>query len=148
VCPASSLLFVAYLKKIIILFIFALPPDTQVSLNSAFHEDWREADTESRRTDHDQLSIILDILGTPSIDDFYAITSQRSREYIRALPFRKKKNFQTLFPNASPLVSFKVLGIIIGLGAAMFGSLDILEYSFGLSFCFFSFVQYFEGNSY
>jgi len=52
---------------------------------------------------HDQLSIILDILGTPSIDDFYAITSQRSREYIRALPFRKKKNFQTLFPNASPL---------------------------------------------
>jgi mitogen-activated protein kinase 1/3 len=57
-------------------------------------------------TDHDQLSIILDILGTPSIDDFYAITSQRSREYIRALPFRKKKNLQTLFPGASALVSF------------------------------------------
>jgi len=52
---------------------------------------------------HDQLSIILDILGTPSIDDFYAITSQRSREYIRALPFRKKKNLQTLFPKASSL---------------------------------------------
>jgi mitogen-activated protein kinase 1/3 len=52
---------------------------------------------------HDQLSIILDILGTPSIDDFYAITSQRSREYIRALPFRKKKSFQGLFPTASPL---------------------------------------------
>jgi hypothetical protein len=27
--------------------------------------------------DHHQLSIILDILGTPSIDDFYAISSQR-----------------------------------------------------------------------
>jgi hypothetical protein len=56
--------------------------------------------------DHHQLSIILDVLGTPSIDDFYAITSQRSREYIRALPFRKKKNFSLLFPGANPLVSF------------------------------------------
>ena len=46
-----------------------------------------------------------DILGTPSLDDFYAITSQRSREYIRALPFRKKKPFSTLFPTANPLVS-------------------------------------------
>jgi hypothetical protein len=54
--------------------------------------------------DHHQLSIILDILGTPSLDDFYAITSQRSREYIRALPFRKKKSFSSLFPNANPLV--------------------------------------------
>jgi hypothetical protein len=54
--------------------------------------------------DHHQLSIILDILGTPSLDDFYAITSQRSREYIRALPFRKKKPFSSLFPNANPLV--------------------------------------------
>ena len=55
--------------------------------------------------DHHQLSIILDILGTPSLDDFYAITSQRSREYIRALPFRKKKALSQLFPNANPLVS-------------------------------------------
>ncbi|KAJ8581912.1 Pkinase-domain-containing protein [Rhizopogon salebrosus TDB-379] len=52
---------------------------------------------------HDQLSIILDILGTPSIDDFYAISSQRSREYIRALPFRKNKPFPQLFPSANPL---------------------------------------------
>jgi mitogen-activated protein kinase 1/3 len=55
-------------------------------------------------TDHDQLSIILDILGTPSIDDFYAISSQRSREYIRALPFRKSKSFSQLFPSANSLV--------------------------------------------
>src|ERR1700722_14609409 len=54
--------------------------------------------------DHHQLSIILDILGTPSIDDFYAITSQRSREYIRALPFRKKKPLRQLFPYANPMV--------------------------------------------
>ncbi|KAG0706884.1 kinase-like domain-containing protein [Suillus ampliporus] len=52
---------------------------------------------------HDQLSIILDILGTPSIDDFYAISSQRSREYIRALPFRKSRPFSQLFPAANPL---------------------------------------------
>ncbi|KAI0067013.1 Pkinase-domain-containing protein [Artomyces pyxidatus] len=52
---------------------------------------------------HHQLSIILDILGTPSLDDFYAITSQRSREYLRALPFRKKKPFSQLFPEANPL---------------------------------------------
>ncbi|KAF7306271.1 Mitogen-activated protein kinase [Mycena indigotica] len=67
---------------------------------------------------HHQLSIILDILGTPSIDDFYAISSQRrqgfhrrltrlshtidSREYIRALPFRKKRPFTQLFPKANP----------------------------------------------
>ncbi|KAA1472372.1 Pkinase-domain-containing protein [Dentipellis sp. KUC8613] len=52
---------------------------------------------------HHQLSLILDILGTPSLDDFYAITSQRSREYLRALPFRKKKPFEQLFPDANPL---------------------------------------------
>jgi mitogen-activated protein kinase 1/3 len=55
------------------------------------------------KSDHDQLSIILDVLGTPSIDDFYAISSQRSREYIRALPFRKSKPFSQLFPAANPL---------------------------------------------
>ena len=52
---------------------------------------------------HHQLSIILDVLGTPSLDDFYAISSHRSREYIRALPFRKKKAFASLFPTANPL---------------------------------------------
>jgi mitogen-activated protein kinase 1/3 len=56
--------------------------------------------------DHDQLSLILDILGTPSIDDFYAISSPRSREYIRALPFRKGKDFKTMFHGANELVRF------------------------------------------
>ncbi|KAJ7200059.1 kinase-like domain-containing protein [Mycena rebaudengoi] len=51
---------------------------------------------------HHQLSLILDVLGTPSIDDFYDISSQRSREYIRSLPFRKKRSFAALFPNANP----------------------------------------------
>ncbi|KAI6116118.1 kinase-like domain-containing protein [Pisolithus sp. B1] len=52
---------------------------------------------------HDQLSLILDVLGTPSIDDFYAISSPRSREYIRALPFRKGRDFGSMFAGANPL---------------------------------------------
>ena len=52
---------------------------------------------------HHQLTLILDVLGTPTLDEFYAITTRRSRDYIRALPFRKRKPFATLFPNASPL---------------------------------------------
>jgi mitogen-activated protein kinase 1/3 len=49
-----------------------------------------------------QLDLILDVLGTPPLDEFYAITSRRSRDYIRALPIRKKKAFTTLFPTATP----------------------------------------------
>ncbi|TIB82469.1 Pkinase-domain-containing protein [Wallemia mellicola] len=51
---------------------------------------------------HHQLTLILDILGTPTLDEFYAISSRRSRDYIRALPFRKKRSFSQLFPDASP----------------------------------------------
>lgn len=52
---------------------------------------------------HHQLTLILDVLGTPTLDEFYAITTRRSRDYIRALPFRKRKPFASLFPNANPL---------------------------------------------
>lgn len=52
---------------------------------------------------HHQLTLILDVLGTPTLDEFYAITTRRSRDYIRALPFRKKKAFASIFPNANPL---------------------------------------------
>ncbi|KAG6827327.1 hypothetical protein H0H92_012200 [Tricholoma furcatifolium] len=52
---------------------------------------------------HHQLSLILDVLGTPTLDEFYAISTRRSRDYIRALPFRKRRPFATLFPNANPL---------------------------------------------
>ncbi|GJN89177.1 hypothetical protein Rhopal_002151-T1 [Rhodotorula paludigena] len=52
---------------------------------------------------HHQLTLILGVLGTPSLDDFYAIGSQRSRDYLRALPFQKKKPLQALYPNANPL---------------------------------------------
>lgn len=32
---------------------------------------------------HHQLTLILDVLGTPTLDEFYAITTRRSRDYIR-----------------------------------------------------------------
>ncbi|KAF9072335.1 putative MAP kinase [Rhodocollybia butyracea] len=48
-----------------------------------------------------QLDLILDVIGTPSLDEFHAITSRRSREYIRALPIKKPKSFVSLFPHAS-----------------------------------------------
>jgi mitogen-activated protein kinase 1/3 len=48
-----------------------------------------------------QLDLILDVIGTPTLDEFHAITSRRSRDYIRALPIRKRRPFSALFPNAS-----------------------------------------------
>jgi mitogen-activated protein kinase 1/3 len=32
---------------------------------------------------HHQITLILDVLGTPSIEEFAAISSRRSRDYIR-----------------------------------------------------------------
>ncbi|KAG5458716.1 MAG: kinase-like domain-containing protein, partial [Olpidium bornovanus] len=51
---------------------------------------------------HHQLTLILDCLGTPSMDDFYAIKSRRARDYIRSLPFKKKASFKQMFPKALP----------------------------------------------
>ncbi|KAI0002040.1 CMGC/MAPK protein kinase [Russula vinacea] len=48
-----------------------------------------------------QLDLILDVIGTPSLEEFYAITSRRSRDYIRSLPIRKRRPFTALFPQAS-----------------------------------------------
>lgn len=42
------------------------------------------------------------IVGTPTLEEFYGITSRRSRDYIRALPIRKRRPFSALFPTASP----------------------------------------------
>jgi mitogen-activated protein kinase 1/3 len=49
-----------------------------------------------------QLELILDIIGSPTMDEFHSITSRRSRDYIRALPIRKRRPFKAVFPNASP----------------------------------------------
>ena len=62
-----------------------------------------------------QLDLILDVIGTPSLDEFYAITSRRSRDYIRALPIRKKRPFTTLFPQASKeAIDFLSKTLVIG----------------------------------
>uniref|UniRef100_A0A0K3C5Y7 Mitogen-activated protein kinase n=1 Tax=Rhodotorula toruloides TaxID=5286 RepID=A0A0K3C5Y7_RHOTO len=52
---------------------------------------------------HHQLTLILSVTGTPMMDEFCRITSRRSRDYLRALPFQRKRPFAELFPNASPL---------------------------------------------
>ncbi|KAL0084033.1 hypothetical protein F4703DRAFT_1737643 [Phycomyces blakesleeanus] len=50
---------------------------------------------------HHQLTLILDVLGTPTMDDFYGIKSRGARDYIRSLPFKKRIPFARLFPEAS-----------------------------------------------
>ncbi|WFD36078.1 mitogen-activated protein kinase [Malassezia cuniculi] len=57
---------------------------------------------------HHQLALTLEVLGTPSLDDFYAISSARSRDYIRSLPFRKRMDFYQLF-NKVPLPAVHLL---------------------------------------
>jgi mitogen-activated protein kinase 1/3 len=47
-----------------------------------------------------QLDLILDVIGTPTLEEFYGITSRRSRDYIRSLPIRKRRPFTALFPQA------------------------------------------------
>lgn len=51
--------------------------------------------------DHHQLTLILDVLGTPTMEDYYGIKSRRAREYIRSLPFKKKIPFKALFPKSN-----------------------------------------------
>lgn len=68
---------------------------------------------------HHQLTLILDVLGTPTLDEFYAITTRRSRDYIRALPFRKRKPFAQLFPNANPLAVDFLTKSLVGIHIAM-----------------------------
>ena len=53
--------------------------------------------------DHHQLTLILDVLGTPTMEDYYGIKSRRAREYIRSLPFKKKIPLKAMFPKQSEL---------------------------------------------
>lgn len=52
---------------------------------------------------HNQLWLIIEVLGTPNMEDYYNIKLKRAREYIRSLPFRKKIPFTNFFPDANPL---------------------------------------------
>ncbi|XP_067863548.1 mitogen-activated protein kinase 13-like isoform X2 [Heptranchias perlo] len=51
----------------------------------------------------DQLAQIMKITGTPGTDFIQKLESIEARHYIRTLPYIKKKDFSSLFPNASPL---------------------------------------------
>lgn len=53
---------------------------------------------------HNQLWLIMEVLGTPTMEDYYNIKSKRAREYIRSLPFRKRVPMASIFPqDANPL---------------------------------------------
>jgi mitogen-activated protein kinase 1/3 len=54
-------------------------------------------------SDHHQLTLILDVLGTPTMEDYYGIKSRRAREYIRSLPFKKKIPWKAMFPKTNDL---------------------------------------------
>jgi len=50
---------------------------------------------------HDQLLRIFSILGSPSMEDYYAITSRRSREFIQTLPIQGKTPWKSIYPKAT-----------------------------------------------
>lgn len=60
-----------------------------------------EKSLNSGLADHHQLTLILDVLGTPTMEDYYGIKSRRAREYIRSLPFKKRIPFSAMFPKTS-----------------------------------------------
>ncbi|KAJ6570725.1 CMGC/MAPK protein kinase [Mycena sp. CBHHK59/15] len=47
-----------------------------------------------------QLNLILDVTGSPGLDEVNAITSKRSRDYLLMLPKRPGRYFPALFPHA------------------------------------------------
>lgn len=51
----------------------------------------------------DQLSLILNVVGTPSEEDLSRIESKRARQYVRSLPFRRMRPLKELYPYANPL---------------------------------------------
>lgn len=66
-------------------------------------ESFRTVAHADSATDHHQLTLILDVLGTPTMEDYYGIKSRRAREYIRSLPFKKKIPMKAMFPKTSDL---------------------------------------------
>jgi len=50
-----------------------------------------------------QIELIFDIIGTPTDEEINNIPREKSRKFVKCLPKRKGKPFETLFPKASPL---------------------------------------------
>ena len=51
---------------------------------------------------HHQMSLILDVLGTSSVEAIASQCSQRALDYVRALPWRASKPWYTLLPEIRP----------------------------------------------
>ncbi|KAL7422086.1 mitogen activated protein kinase [Cryptotrichosporon argae] len=50
-----------------------------------------------------ELQMILEVNGTPTMDDFNEITSVRSKDYLRTLPFHRRRDLREICPKAKPL---------------------------------------------
>ncbi|XP_066913337.1 mitogen-activated protein kinase 1-like [Clytia hemisphaerica] len=50
----------------------------------------------------DQLNLILDVLGSPDNNALQFIKNEKARSYLMGLPVKKRKQWPTLFPDASP----------------------------------------------
>lgn len=61
---------------------------------------------------HNQLWLIMEVLGTPNMEDYYNIKLKRAREYIRSLPFCKKIPFQNLFANINNQINPLALDLL------------------------------------
>ena len=48
-----------------------------------------------------QLRLIIDVLGTPSEEDLATITNVQAVQFLRSLPVRNRRSWDTIFPNAS-----------------------------------------------
>lgn len=51
---------------------------------------------------HHQITLILDVLGTPSVETLRPFCAPRSMNYLQALPLRAPKSWATLLPDAGP----------------------------------------------
>jgi len=50
----------------------------------------------------DQLNLILEVVGSPSVEQVAWISNERAKSYVAALPRQAGRNFQEVFPQASP----------------------------------------------
>ena len=50
---------------------------------------------------NDQLNHILNVIGSPSLEDVEFITNRRLKTLLLSMPFKQKINWQRKFPNAS-----------------------------------------------
>mmetsp|Transcript_20065 Transcript_20065/g.35791 ORF Transcript_20065/g.35791 Transcript_20065/m.35791 type:complete len:947 (+) Transcript_20065:124-2964(+) len=52
----------------------------------------------------DQLSVIFDVIGTPTEEDIEAVSSRKARKYLRSLKRKPRRKFSELYPGADPRV--------------------------------------------